>query len=90
MSNKMTPLAGEPQIEQRAAQPTSGSGATSPRASAARDRLMRWIADRDIVYSRETERGAALPCCCEHLRVGPVDGPDWTKWETELAYLIVG
>jgi RNA polymerase sigma-70 factor, ECF subfamily len=55
----------------------------------ARDALLRHADEHGIVYSRATERGAALPCAVEHLRVGPVDTPDHTRWETELAYLIV-
>lgn len=30
-----------------------------------------------------------MTCCVEHFRVGPVDDPDHSKWETEFAYLIV-
>ena len=55
----------------------------------ARERLVRWTAERGIVYGRATERGSALACCVEHLRIGPVDDADWTKWETELAWLAV-
>lgn len=38
---------------------------------------------------RPSERGSSLPCCVEHYRVGPPMERDWTKWETELAYLVV-
>jgi hypothetical protein len=65
------------------------SSDTARDLGAAREELRRWIAERGIVYSRATERGATLPSCSEHLRVGPVDEPDWTRWETEFAYLIV-
>lgn len=56
----------------------------------ARAALLRHADERGIVYSRATERGALLPCAVEHLRVGPVDTPDHTAWETEVAYLIAG
>jgi hypothetical protein len=59
-----------------------------PDLAAARATLVRWAAERGLVYSHETDRGHALTCCVEHLRVGPVDDPDYTKWETEFAYLI--
>jgi hypothetical protein len=30
-----------------------------------------------------------MTCCVEHFRVGSVDEPDYSKWETEFAYLLV-
>jgi hypothetical protein len=63
---------------------------TLPDLGAARAALVRWAREHGIVYARETERGLELPCCVDHLRIGPVDEADFTKWETELAYLIVG
>jgi hypothetical protein len=58
---------------------------TAPDLAAARDRLMSWAARQGIVYSRETDRGVALPCCL----VGPVEEADFSKWETEFAYLVL-
>jgi effector-binding domain-containing protein len=55
----------------------------------ARNALVRWAEERGIVYSHETERGAELPCAVEHLRVGPPVESDYSKWETEFAYLII-
>lgn len=46
------------------------------------------MAESGIVYSHATDRGSALACCVEHFHVGPVEEPDFTKWETEFAYLI--
>ena len=60
-----------------------------PDLAVARARLMSWAAEHGIVYSRETDRGSALACCLEHYLVGPVDEPDFTKWETEFAYLVL-
>jgi effector-binding domain-containing protein len=54
----------------------------------AREELLGWARDNEIVYGTETKRGLALPCALEHFRIGPVDDPDFTKWETEFAYLI--
>lgn len=51
--------------------------------------LRTWIEEEGIVTSRPSERGSSLPCCVEHYRIGPPIEADWTKWETELAYLIV-
>jgi hypothetical protein len=48
-----------------------------------------WAEQHGLVYSRETDRGSTLPCCLERYLVGPVDEPDFTKWETEFAYLVL-
>jgi effector-binding domain-containing protein len=59
-----------------------------PDLADAREELLGWARDNGIVYGSDTERGLALPCALEHFRVGPVDDPDFTSWETEFAYLI--
>jgi hypothetical protein len=41
--------------------------------------LLPWTAERGL------EHGA---CDVEHYRIGPVEEPDWTRWETEFAYLV--
>jgi effector-binding domain-containing protein len=51
--------------------------------------LREWVDQEGIVTNRPSERGFSLPCCVEHYRVGPPIEADWTKWETELAYLVV-
>jgi effector-binding domain-containing protein len=51
--------------------------------------LRGWTEEHGIVCSRPSDRGESLPCCVEHYRIGPPMEADWTKWETELAYLIV-
>jgi effector-binding domain-containing protein len=51
--------------------------------------LRDWIEKEGIRTSRPSERGSSLPCCVEHYKVGPPTEQDWTKWETELAYLVV-
>jgi effector-binding domain-containing protein len=61
---------------------------TLPDLGAARAALVGWMEENGIAYSRATDRGSALACCVEHFHVGPVEEPDFTKWETEFAYLI--
>jgi len=51
--------------------------------------LRSWTEQQGIVTGRPSERGSSLPCCVEHYRIGPPMEQDWTKWETELAYLVV-
>jgi effector-binding domain-containing protein len=51
--------------------------------------LRSWTEEQGIVTSRPSERGSSLPSCVEHYRIGPPMEKDWTKWETELAYLVV-
>jgi effector-binding domain-containing protein len=51
--------------------------------------LKDWTGRHGIVCSRPSDRGESLACYVEHYRIGPPMEADWTKWETELAYLIV-
>jgi effector-binding domain-containing protein len=51
--------------------------------------LRSWTEQQGLVTGRPSERGASLPCAVEHYRIGPPMERDWTKWETELAYLVV-
>jgi effector-binding domain-containing protein len=60
-----------------------------PDLSQAQSTLKNWTEANGLATSRPSERGSSLPCCVEHYRVGPPAEKDWTKWETELAYLIV-
>jgi effector-binding domain-containing protein len=62
---------------------------TAPDLAAARARLVDWAAKQGIVYSRETDRGLALPCCLERYLIGPMEESDFSKWETEFAYLVL-
>jgi len=59
-----------------------------PDLSDARAELVAWAQDNGIVYGSETERGLRFPCALEQFLVGPADDPDFTKWQTEFAYLI--
>jgi effector-binding domain-containing protein len=60
-----------------------------PDLAVARERLTSWAARKGIVYSRETDRGSALPCCLERYLIGPPAEADFSKWETEFAYLVL-
>jgi hypothetical protein len=51
--------------------------------------LKDWTGRHGIVCSRPSDRGESLACYVEHYRIGPPMEADWTKWETELASLIV-
>jgi effector-binding domain-containing protein len=51
--------------------------------------LRSWTDEQGIATGRPSERGSSLAACVEHYRVGPPTEADWTKWETELAYLVV-
>lgn len=62
---------------------------TAPDLAVSRERLTSWAAEHGVVYSRETDRGAALPCCLERYLVGPPAEADFSKWETEFAYLVL-
>ena len=54
----------------------------------ARAEVVAWAEENRIVYSEESDRGFQLPCALEHFHIGPVDNPDFTRWETEFAYLV--
>ncbi len=62
---------------------------TLPDLAATRARLIAWAAEHGVVYSRETDRGSTLPCCLERYLVGPPAEADFTRWETEFAYLVL-
>ena len=51
--------------------------------------LRAWIDEEGILTGRPSERGSSLAACVGHYRVGPPMEADWTKRETELAYLVV-
>jgi hypothetical protein len=62
---------------------------TLPDLAAARERLIDSADQQGLVYRRATDRGSTLPCCLERYLVGPVEEPDFTKWKTEFAYLVL-
>ena len=62
---------------------------TLPDLATTRARLIAWAAEHGVVYSRETDRGSTLPCCLERYLVGPPAEADFTRWETEFAYLVL-
>jgi effector-binding domain-containing protein len=60
-----------------------------PDLADARSEILAWAEDNGIEFSQDSERGQTFPCAFEQYRIGPVDDPDFTKWETEFAYLVV-
>ena len=61
----------------------------APDLATAREKLIALAANQGIVYSRHTRTGTTLPCAVERYLIGPVEEPDFTKWETEFAYLVL-
>jgi effector-binding domain-containing protein len=54
----------------------------------ARERLLAWADEEGLELAREESGGAVtFAACIESYVLGALDEPDWTKWETELAYL---
>jgi effector-binding domain-containing protein len=60
-----------------------------PDLSDARSEILAWAEDNGIEFSQASEHGQTFPCAFEQYRIGPVDDPDFTKWETEFAYLVI-
>jgi effector-binding domain-containing protein len=59
-----------------------------PDLHAARERLLAWAQNEGLELAREERRGAVtFAACIESYLKGALEEPDWTKWETELAYL---
>jgi hypothetical protein len=62
--------------------------APEPDLAAARVAMQDWARSRGVVLdSRTTDRGSAWGCYVERYLIGPVDEPDYSKWETQLMYL---
>lgn len=53
--------------------------ATEPDLAAAHTQVRAWA----------DEQGLSLGGCVEEYRIGPVEEPDYSKWETELRYVLV-
>jgi hypothetical protein len=51
--------------------------------------LIAFAAEKGIVYGRETSHGVTLPCCLERYLIGPPAESDFSKWETEFAFLVL-
>jgi hypothetical protein len=48
------------------------------------------MAQHDLAPARDEADGdeTAMSGCIEQFRVGPVEQSDFSRWETELAYLV--
>ena len=56
----------------------------------ARAELLDWMEREGIAYSRPRDGGGeVIACGYDQLHVSPPMEPDFTKWETELAYLVI-
>ena len=62
---------------------------SAPDLATAREQLIAHAAEHGIVYSRVTPHGTTIPCAVERYLIGPPTEPDFTKWETEFAYLVL-
>jgi effector-binding domain-containing protein len=59
-----------------------------PDLSAARTALLGWAEEQGVeLESSPTEEGTEFRACVERYITDPSQEPDWSKWETELAYL---
>jgi GyrI-like small molecule binding protein len=61
---------------------------TVPDLAAAREVLQTFVAAHGLAYARPDGSRLLLPCALEEFRIGPVEERDWTRWETELAFLV--
>ena len=60
--------------------------------SDARESLVAWMEGEGLVYGRASERGVELACAADHYLIGPGGPdaePDFTRWQTDLAYLLI-
>lgn len=62
---------------------------TEPDLSTTRAELERWAGEHGIACSLESDRGRTLAAAVDHLLISPPTEPDYSKWETELAYLVI-
>jgi hypothetical protein len=64
--------------------------ATEPDLAAAHATVRAWAAEHGLPLAKEESAGdeTALSGCVEQYRIGPVDEPDYERWETEVAYLV--
>jgi effector-binding domain-containing protein len=55
----------------------------------ARNAMLAWAWANNVALDRrETDRGSEPGCYVEHYRSDPRTEPDFSKWETELAYAV--
>jgi hypothetical protein len=91
----------EPQIEQREAQPyvampahVTSEAEFRRAADSGFPEPFGWLQQRGVVPAEPvfirylvTDEGSKLRGSVEHFRIGPAEESDYSKWETELAYL---
>lgn len=60
-----------------------------PDLEAARAEVLGWAEERGIeVASSKTQQGTAFQAYVEHYITDASREPDWSRWQTELAYLV--
>jgi effector-binding domain-containing protein len=65
------------------------SHADVPDLDSARSLLLDWADQNGVgIAGSETDGGTAFEACVEHYLTDASREPDWSKWETELAYLV--
>jgi effector-binding domain-containing protein len=65
------------------------NSAEVPDLNAARAELLGWAREQGAeLDSSKTAQGTAFEACVERYFTDASREPDWSKWETELAYLI--
>jgi effector-binding domain-containing protein len=65
------------------------NSAEAPDLSDARAELLDWVRGQGIeLNGSATARGTAFEACVERYLTNAAEEPDWSKWRTELAYLI--
>jgi effector-binding domain-containing protein len=65
------------------------NSADAPDLGDARAALLGWAEDRGVqLASARGDTGTTYEACVEHYLTDASREPDWSKWETELAYLV--
>jgi effector-binding domain-containing protein len=60
-----------------------------PDLGAARAEVLGWAEERGVEVARsKTDQGTAFQAYVEHYLTDASREPDWSRWETELAYLV--
>jgi len=60
-----------------------------PDLASSRERIRAWAEENGVEYSQASDHGRTFPCAFEQYRIGPVEDPDFTRWETEFGYLVL-
>lgn len=65
------------------------TSAEVPDLRSARAELVAWVERQGLeLAASSTDQGTVFQACVERYITDPREEPDWSKWETELAYLV--